>query len=96
MDHPYVKDIHHCWLVSSFTLKKTQTVLKNTLPTSATIKAEARYLIGENKKKRARAVSAAARIPGARNEDCSSASSPISPHPLLRAPSRSGTKSVQA
>jgi len=95
MDYPFVKDIHHCWLVSSFTLKKTQTVLKNTLPTSATINAEARYLKGESNRKRARAVTAAARLPGVVRDEGSSDSS-TSPHPLLRAPSRIGAKSAQA
>ena len=55
------------------------------------IKAEARYLVGE--RKRARAASAAARLPGIRNED--SPENSASPYPLLRAPSRFGAKSAQ-
>ena len=38
-------------------------------------------------------MSAAARLPGVRKEDCSENS--VSPYPLLRAPSRFGAKSAQ-
>ena len=34
MMYPFTKDIHNCWLVSPFTLNKTETVLKNTLPST--------------------------------------------------------------
>lgn len=98
MHYPFTKDIHHCWLVSTFTLNKTETILKNTLPTVSTIQAEARYL----KKTRAqpRAATATARLPAVRQADTRrpsvTSSRATSPHLLLRAPSRAGASSVQA